>query len=223
MNSTEYTKLLNQVRTQFIALSRTDPRYNDCLRMLEFAREVHQGVRKDGVTKEFYHQLSITGLLLTQHRNLENPHLVYQAALGHDIGEDYPEKWSDLKASFPEVYPILVTLSKIRNGQLVPYAQYFAECAACPVASVVKLIDRLHNLSTMVGVFKPEKMISYVQDVDQWFLPMCKRARRAFPAQSDFYELTKSMLIDACHPLRHFLGMEKKQVAELEGTSGPGA
>lgn len=207
MNTTEYSKLLNQVRTQFLALARTDDRYNDCLRMLEYSASVHKGVRKDGVTREFYHQLSITGLLLTQHRNLERPHLVYQASLGHDIGEDYPDQWDILKDKFPEVYPSLWTLSKIRNGVKIPYSQYFMECATCPIASVVKPFDRLHNLSTMVGVFSDEKMKSYVDEVDQYFQPMIKRARRLHPRHADVMELAKSMLNDACHPLRFFLKM----------------
>lgn len=219
MNSTNYTKLIAQLRTQFVALARTDDRYNDCLSMLEYTAGVHQGVRKDGVTKEFYHQLSIVGLLLTQHRNLENPPLVYQAALAHDLGEDYPEHWDNLRTRYPDVYPICRTLSKIRNGQKVPYPQYFAECAACPVASVVKLADRLHNLSTMTGVFKPEKMIEYVKEVDQWFLPMAKTARRSFPRHADFYELAKSMLIDFCRPLKFFLGMNQEKVHEKTNDS----
>ncbi|MBD8088766.1 hypothetical protein IFT48_02155 [Pseudomonas fluorescens] len=217
MNTTGYRKLLNQVRTQFAALSKEDDRYNDCLRMLEFARKVHTGVRKDGVTKEFYHQLSIVGVLLTQHRNLQNPHLVYQAALGHDVIEDYPEHKAYMQQHFAVAFPYCWTLSKKRNGLDVPYPQYFGEMAACPVASAVKLIDRLHNLSTMLKVFKPEKQVSYVEEVDTWFLPMAKTARENFPRQRDFYELAKCLLNDQCSMLRHFLGMEKvSQLDDLE-------
>jgi len=220
MNTTDFGKLLTNIRTQFIGLRRLDPKYDDCLRMLEFARSVHKGLRKDGVTKEFYHQLSIVGVLLTQHANLQNPHLVYQAAFGHDVIEDYPEHKEYVQLNFPEAFPYCWKLSKIRDGAKVPYEQYFAEMAACPVASAVKLIDRLHNLSTMVKVFPPEKMVEYVQEVDDWFLPMAKDARIAFPAQRDFYELAKSMLNDFCSPLKHFLGMDKANERDLADEGG---
>ena len=196
MNTTEYSKLLQSIRSQFIGMAKHDPSYMDCVKALNLAESrIHTGMRKDGKTKEFYHQLSIVGFLITQHRNLANPRAVYIAAILHDTPEDYPEFSAMIREMFPNDFVYAQRLSKIDNdGNKIPYATYFGEMGRCPVCSVVKLVDRIHNTSTMPGVFSPEKMRKYIDEIVQYFLPMAKAARRAFPEQDAFYELAKSVL-----------------------------
>jgi (p)ppGpp synthase/HD superfamily hydrolase len=205
MNSTDFSKLRLVLRTEFSGMARDEPRYYEVLRLMEYGAQVHNGLRKDGRTKEFYHQLSIVAILLTQHLNLLDPVDVYLAALSHDLVEDNPEKEAEIQLKFPNVLPFSMRLSKIRNGVAIPYPVYFGEMAQCPVSSVVKLFDRLHNLSTMKGVFTPEKMLKYVQEVSTWFLPMAKQAQLNFPEQKAVYELAKSMLIDQCSVIEFFV------------------
>ena len=54
--------------------------------------------------------------------------------------------------------------------------------------------DVIHNLRTMVGVFKLIKQKEYVEEVLRLFLPMIKKARRLFPHQVNAYENIKHML-----------------------------
>ena len=202
MNTTGHQKLLQTIRAQLTAMAKDDhahpdkeePGYADCVRALNFAESVHTGVRKDGKTPEFYHQVSILAYLMTQHRNLEDPRSVYVAAILHDTTEDYPELEAQVAAMFPKDIANITGLSKVRKGQIVPYTVYFSEMAHNPVTSVVKLVDRMHNVSTMPGVFKPEKMRKYIDEIVKHFLPMAKAARRNFPQQDAFYELAKSEL-----------------------------
>lgn len=194
MNTTEHQKLLQTIRAQLTAMAKEDPEYADCVKALNFAENVHTGVRKDGKTPELYHQVSILAYLLTQHRNLEDPRSVYVAAILHDTTEDYPELEAQVAAMFPKDIANINGLSKVRKGQLVPYSVYFGEMGHNAVTSVVKLVDRMHNVSTMPGVFKPEKMRKYIVEIQKYFLPMAKAARRNFPQQDAFYELAKSEL-----------------------------
>jgi (p)ppGpp synthase/HD superfamily hydrolase len=195
MNTTEPAKLLQTIRSQLSGMAKADARYEDCIKALNFAATaIHTGVRKDGVTPEFYHQLSILGFLITQHHNLFDPRSTYMAAILHDAIEDYPEFSGQIRELFPADFIYAQRLSKMRNGEIVPYKLYFDEMAACPVCSPVKLADRIHNISTMPGVFSASKMRKYIGEVTTWFLPMAKQARRNFPGQSDFYEMAKSVL-----------------------------
>ncbi|MHD0644837.1 hypothetical protein ACYPKM_04370 [Pseudomonas aeruginosa] len=195
MNTTEHKKLLQTVRSHLQGMAANDSSYNDCVRALNYIVErVHTGTRKDGVTPESYHQLSILGFLLTQHKNLINPRAVYMAAILHDVIEDYPELISEVALMFPDDIVYAIRLSKVRNGADVPYDLYFSEMAECPVCSVVKLADRIHNASTMAGVFSFEKTRKYLDEIIKYFLPMAKTARRNFPQQAAFYELSKSIL-----------------------------
>jgi hypothetical protein len=46
----------------------------------------------------------------------------------------------------------------------------------------------------MVGVFTCEKQISYLTEVETWFWPMIRQARRNFPRQYPAYENLKILL-----------------------------
>ena len=127
-----------------------------------------------------------------------NPIAVLVTAFLHDVYEDYPECENDLKLEFPQFYEYVVKISKIRNGQKISYETYFNDMAYCDVCSVVKAVDRIHNISTMSGVFSQEKKLAYTSEVKQWFLPMLKKARNAFPEQEMVYENLKSVLNIQC-------------------------
>lgn len=198
MNTVDYSKLRTSIRYTFIGMAYMDKRYDVCLKALQYADSIHKGVRKDDVTKEFYHQLNIVGYLLTQHRSLMDPVAVYVTALLHDVYEDYPETRSYLTDNFGEFMPYILRVSKVRDGIIVPKATYFSDMQNCPVTSVVKGADRIHNLSTMDGVFSEEKQLNYKKEVDEYFLPMLKYARRKFPEQTMAYENLKCILNMYC-------------------------
>ncbi|MBI6885843.1 hypothetical protein [Pseudomonas putida] len=226
MNTTDYQKLLQTLRSQLIGMAKHDPDFMDCVQALNLAESsIHTGTRKDGKTPEFYHQLSILGYLITQHNNLQDPRSVYMAAILHDTIEDYPEFEPQIAAMFPRDVDNARGLSKMRNGELIPYSVYFAEMAKSPVMSVVKLVDRIHNVSTMQGVFKPEKMRKYIHEIQEYFLPMAKAARQSFPKQNAFYELAKSDLNMKVASYTYFLNeIERRSDKNLKHSdeSAPG-
>lgn len=205
MNTTEFKKLRSTLRAKFSGMAHQDPQYYRVLQLMDVAEKYHSGTRKDGITHEFYHQLSILGLAHTQHRNLNKPVLVYLAILAHDLIEDFPESRAELTQQFPDVLEYSIRLSKNRDGVEIPKGVYFSEMAQCEICSVVKLLDRLHNLSTMQGVFNNAKMLSYAAEVETYFLPLAKTARRLFPNQEAVFELTKSMLVDQVKMIQFFV------------------
>lgn len=196
MNTTDYQKLLTSLRYWLKGLAAHDARYFTSLHALEFFGELHaKEVRKDGTTKGFYHQLNILAFARTQHASIAEPYNLYPAILGHDGVEDYPEHAGRIATKFPEHNKFFVTLSKWREGNQIPKFQYFAENATCIVCSLAKAIDRIHNFSTMNGVFDLDKQRKYASEGREHFLPMLKRARRLFPEQEPVYELLKAVLL----------------------------
>lgn len=195
MNSTSYDKLLISIRYWLLGKAESDPSYYQPLKALEFALEYHDGVRKDNTTKEFYHQLSMVAYARTVVSMVSHPALLLTVILLHDTYEDYEESHQRLASEFPEAYAYIVRISKVRDGHTISYEQYFGEMSNCNVTSVAKAIDRIHNLSTMNGVFSEEKKRQYLDDVQAWFLPMIKVARKRFPEQEPAYEQLKSTLI----------------------------
>jgi hypothetical protein len=167
----------------------------DALRAMNFAEGHHQGVRKDGVTPEFSHQVSIASHLRTLVPHLLHPQETITTAFLHDVREDYDVPDSVIRAAFgPVVADAVDAMTKEFNGVRRPEAEVFAAIAANPVSSIAKLADRIHNLDSMIGVFTAAKAAGYVAETQQWFLPMLREARRAFPSQEPAYENAKVVL-----------------------------
>ena len=168
---------------------------------LEFTRKLEQGTRKDGETPKFHHQLSIARLVRTVDPHLIHPEYAIAAAFLHDVLEDHGATFSReaLAERFgQDLADIVWRLSKKCNGLVKDYDLYFGELAGCPVGSVVKLADRCHNIQTMQGVFDIPKQRAYMKEVEDWFYPLIRTARRAFPRQYGAYENLKILLRCQC-------------------------
>jgi len=80
------------------------------------------------------------------------------------------------------------------NGVKIPAVTYFANLATCPIASLAKGFDRVHNLLTMVGGFKPEKQSEYLKETMEEIVPTLKEARRTHVSQEPIYENIKFVM-----------------------------
>jgi (p)ppGpp synthase/HD superfamily hydrolase len=175
-------------------------KYFRALRALEFAQTYHTGIRKDGVTPEFDHQLSIALYVMTL-PDLIHREATIAAVLLHDISEDYSVSRLEIINLFPgsAEFAILVAdgvdkVTKKYRGRIKDEDMLFDAMAEDPIASIVKPADRSHNLQTMVGVFTVEKQIAYIDFAETRVLPMMKIARRRFPEQTNAYENTKHVI-----------------------------
>jgi (p)ppGpp synthase/HD superfamily hydrolase len=173
---------------------------------LEVCRQLEQGTRKDGETPKFHHQLSVARLITTLAPHLIHPEITIATAFLHDIMEDHGDVWT--LAALTERFgaPIAEAVwltSKKTPGLTKDYDKYFGEMAQHPVASIVKLADRNHNIQTMQGVFTVAKQQAYMQEVEDWFFPLIKTARRRFPRQYGAYENLKILLRCQCSLIRH--------------------
>lgn len=213
MNTTDFDKLKLALRGRLIGLSMLDPKYNWAIKAFNFAEAVHDGLRKDGVTREFYHMISLLGMAMDHHAKFIDPCQVYIDILLHDTVEDYPQYQNQVREMFGELANGAFLLSKKVHYPLIeggfrsekkPTELYFKELAEDPSASVTKGFDREHNLSTMVGVFTIKKQLAYAEEVSEHFLPMLKAAKRRFPEQDAIYENIKSVLNTEARFVKHY-------------------
>lgn len=193
MNSTEYKKLKVAFRYWLLGMAEHNAGYYRAVQALDLAEKYHEGLRKNG-RHEFSHQITICQYLRTLHRYFILPEQVFIVALLHDTYEDYPESETEIRALFEDEFSMIRRISKVRDGKPIPYKQYFGEMSECMVCSLVKGVDRLANISTMLTVFSPGKQQEYLEEIDRWFFPMIKDARRLFPQQEPAYENIKSAL-----------------------------
>lgn len=204
---TEYNKLRTKILGIIEGLTMFDSKYFNVRRALVYAEQVHCYKRRDG-TPEFSHQLEMLSLALSLHNSLLKPYEVYMAIIIHDTIEDYPETQNVLANMFPDVVEYSRVLSKFTDGYSKTYYQYFTQIANSEVCSVVKLIDRIHNLSTAPGVFSTEKISEYCDEVDMYFVEMMRIAKSNFN-QRDVYEVLKFILQNEVRTIRSFLQLVK--------------
>lgn len=184
--TTEYEKLKLSLR--YFLLGR---RYYMAVDALEFGAEHHVGLRKDGVTPEYQHQIEIANYIRTLEPSLMYPEETIAAVFLHDVTEDYGVPHSVISNRFGALTGNAVYLMD-KNGK-TPEA-FYAGIAGCPIASIDKGGDRNHNLGSMSGVFTPEKQRQYIAEAETRFLPMLKISKRSFPKQEAAYENIKFVM-----------------------------
>jgi len=169
--------------------------YFTALEALEFATKYHTGKRKNGITPEFYHQLSIASYVRTLPLPIEDMEAVLAAVLLHDVVEDYDVTIEEIEARFGQRVSKLVALmtNKMNDAKLSKEV-YYANLATDPLGAILKGSDRINNIQTMGGVFSDEKQIRYIDEVKNYILPMLKKARRAFPVYEAVIENIKFVL-----------------------------
>lgn len=166
------------------------------LRAMDYGQSHHKGVRKDGVTPEFSHQIWIANLLRTLEGSVQDLEIVLAVAFLHDVPEDYDVSFEEIASRFGTAVAAPVRLlTKKHRGVVIPAPDYYAAIGGCRTAALVKGGDRIHNLGTMVGVFTREKQQAYIAEVREFILPALKRARRSFPEHEPAYENLKQALI----------------------------
>jgi len=168
--------------------------YYKAVEALEFASLYHNGIRKDGVTPEFHHQISLTHYARTLPK-LRNEEAVFVVCLLHDIIEDYKVPVETIRSKFGTIVSeSVMLLTREFHDDEQDVRQYYLNMASNPISSIVKGCDRVHNFQTMPQVFSIDKQIEYMEECTKYILPMLKTARNLFPDQELAYENIKHAL-----------------------------
>lgn len=190
--------------------------YYKALEAMEFAERYHVGTRKDGMTPEFDHQVSIAHFVRTL-PDLLYPEATITTVILHDTPEDYAVAIKKIETLFgTQVAEATELMNKFdAYGRPKDHASMIEAMGWNAIASVAKPADRIHNWNSMIGVFTPEKQLTYVVEGEQ-LLPMVKIARRRFPQQERAYENIKHMMQSQTRMIRASL----KNFPELSGQLG---
>jgi (p)ppGpp synthase/HD superfamily hydrolase len=193
--------------------------FHKALEAFDFAKEYHTGMRKNGYTPEFQHQIEICLFIITlkEVRDEENTLI---AALLHDVREDYDVSHDVIEQKFGKVAADAVEkLTKVFKGIKKDTQDYFDKVAECPIASIVKLADRINNVSSMVGVFTIKKQEDYLFEIKEYFLPLIKKVRGRFPDQSLSYYGMGTFLKNMSHTVEAVLRAENKLLEKANSFS----
>ena len=168
--------------------------YFKAVEAMDFAEQYHNGKRKDGA-HEFSHQVSQANLAKTLIHSIRYKEELFITIFLHDCPEDTEVSFEEIENRFGSIACGAIKLmTKLYRGIKTPNDIYYNNLAECEIASVAKGLDRIHNLMSMLGGFKPEKQVSYIEETLDFTVPMLKKARRKFPFQESVYENIKFIM-----------------------------
>lgn len=166
-------------------------------RVLPYARELHKGQIRKGKDKVpyIYHPLLISCHALAL--GLDDDNLI-SAALLHDVCEDCGVPVDELPVN--EVTRTAVSLlTRVDDNDEL----YFSRISQNAVATMVKLLDRCNNISSMAVGFSKEKMVEYIKETEKWFYPLMQKAKYEFPMYSNQIFLIKYHMTSVIEVIKH--------------------
>lgn len=170
---------------------------------LPFAKEMHEGQYRKGETMIPYVSHPLTMACHGISMGLAEDDLL-AAILLHDVCEDC--------GVLPENLPVnervqeavmLVTKQKGESKE-----KYFAQIGENSIASMVKVIDRCHNVSQMALAFSREKLWKYIHETEDYVLPLLHASKEKWPEYGNAYFLLEYQICSELDTVKALLGRE---------------
>jgi (p)ppGpp synthase/HD superfamily hydrolase len=187
--------------------------YHRALRAMDYNRRLFTGLRKDGITPEFDHHVCQAQYMRTLLPFVTYPEETLATIFFHDTPEDIGVSFDEIVNFFKQDLEFGLRVSdgtrrvtkKMRNVKLQA-EPLFRSMAECPIASLVKGGDRIHNLQSMIRTFNDDKQRQYLAETEEYILPMLKTAEQNFPEQEPAYKNIRTILKMQVDMVAHSLG-----------------
>lgn len=100
----------------------------------------------------------------------------------HDVLEDTSAEEEDLQMPSVVVEAVKLLTFDETCGQTKEAAKavYFQQIGDNSLATLVKILDRVNNVSTMADGFTQEKMASYIQETKEYIYPLLDRVKEEY-------------------------------------------
>lgn len=152
---------------------------------LSFARKKHEGQKRKSGEPYIIHPLTMACNALSL--GIRDDEVV-AAILLHDVCEDCDVSLEELPVSESIRNSVALLTFGIMEGETKETAmiRYYNMISTNRTATLTKLIDRCHNVSSMAGTFSREKLISYIDETRRFVLPLLRKAKDLYPEDSNF-------------------------------------
>ena len=182
---------------------------HETLKALAFAREKHCGqVRKSG---EPYVVHPLTMACNAVSMGIRDD-VTVAAILLHDVCEDCDVSLAELPVNDAVKHAVDLMTFRVMAGETKEIAKnrYYNMLATSREASMVKLIDRCHNVSSMAGTFSTEKLKSYIEETRQYVLPLLRKVKTLYPEESDMLFVLKYHIVSVVDSIEATMAVYEK-------------
>lgn len=166
--------------------------FKNTVKALAFARAAHDGQNRKNGEAYIIHPLTVASHAVALGINSDE---VLATALLHDVVEDCGVSINDLPVSkqVKEAVKLLtfVKPSKFyerdKEGPKLSNVKkdYYNAISCNRTASIIKILDRCHNVSSMAGTFTEAKLVEYIEETEEYVLPLIRSTKDAWPELSD--------------------------------------
>ena len=182
--------------------------------------------RNDG-RPAFIHQLQIYHYLRAFHQMIPEFEVLAEAIWAHDVAEEYVDEWEYLSGIMSEravmlvqsvTKPPAVTFNALpllgedglKQWKQEQFEEYISNCIqADPLSYILKLADRINNMSTAPTVFKAHRLERYINETT-YMISRVKDARRMYPQYEAIYESLKINLLQLLELAIHIQSLRKE-------------
>ena len=183
--------------------------WSETMQALNYARKLHKGQARKSGEAYIIHPLTMACQAVSMGVNDDN---IVAAILLHDVVEDCGVSVNDLPVNkeVKEAVNLLTYVKpekyKERDGEgpsiLVVKNNYYDAISKNRIASIAKLFDRCHNVSSMAGVFTKEKLDDYIEETETFVLPLIRKAKEEFPEYQNVLFVLKYHIISVLEAIK---------------------
>jgi len=157
---------------------------------LVFAREKHKGQNRKEGTPYIIHPLTMACEALAMGINEDN---IIATVLLHDVCEDCGISINELPVNETVKRGVEFITFTVKEGESKDEAvsRYYSNMIFSREATITKLLDRCHNVSSMANAFSKDKLREYIQETRQYVLPLLKDAKSKYPDLTNIFFIIK--------------------------------
>lgn len=160
------------------------------LRALPYAREKHNGQMRKSGEPYIVHPLTMACDAMSLGIKDDN---IIATILLHDVCEDCGVSLEELPVNSQVKRGVELMTFKVMDGETKEIAKnrYYNMLVQSREASITKLIDRCHNVSTMAGTFTTEKLKAYIEETREYVLPLLRQVKDKYPDEANILFILK--------------------------------
>lgn len=181
-------------------------RMPETLKALAFARAKHEGQFRKSGEPYIVHPLIMACDALSIGIRDDN---VIAAILLHDVVEDCGVGLQELPVNDEVRHSVDLVTFRIMDGETKENAKtrYYNLILTDRAATLTKLVDRCHNVSSMAGTFTQKKLKAYIEETRQYVLPLLRKAKTQYPEDSEILFVLKYHITSVVDSIEATIGV----------------
>ena len=166
----------------------------ETMKALTFAREKHSGQFRKSGEPYIIHPLMMACNAVSMGIREDS---VIATILLHDVCEDCGVGFKELPVGDRVRRGVELMTFRVMEGETKDIAKnrYYNLLLESREATITKLIDRCHNVSSMAGTFSVEKLKAYIEETRHYVLPLLRKAKNVYPEDADIFFMLKYHIV----------------------------